>query len=100
MTLPVPKGVRPHPRGAATGVGACLQRWPRPLLGGGEPSPSWHAFPFSVAENLLGGAIGRDEQLEQEERRSKQKEEDVQRGLTPSRIYNRGRPTVSLHDHR
>ena len=51
---------------------ACLRGWPHPLLGGGEPGPSWRAFPFSAAENLFVGAMSvaarrRDEEEEGED---------------------------------
>ena len=36
-----PEEVCPSPRGATAGVAACLRGQPGPLLGGGEPGPSW-----------------------------------------------------------
>ena len=56
--LPPREEAQPRPRGAMAGVATCLCGRPRPLLGGGEPGPSWRAFPFSAAENLFIGAMG------------------------------------------
>ena len=39
----------------------CLRGRPRPRLGGGEAGSTWRAFPFSVAENLLDGAMKKKE---------------------------------------
>ena len=39
---------------------------PRPRLAGGEPGPSWRAFPFSMAENLFSGAMGMTSGQEEE----------------------------------
>ena len=54
---PDPEEIRPQPRGAASGVKACLRGRARTLLGEGEPGPSWRAFPFSAAENLFISAM-------------------------------------------
>ena len=37
---------------------------PRPRLGGGEVDSTWRAFPFSAAENFLGGAMKKKEKQE------------------------------------
>ena len=42
----------------------CLRGRPRPRLGGGEEDSAWRAFPFSAAENFLGGAMEEKEKRE------------------------------------
>ena len=58
---PLRRGLFPRPREAAAEAVGCLRGRPRPRLAGGEPGPSWRAFPFSAAENLLDGAMKKKE---------------------------------------
>lgn len=55
---PLCRGRCSRSREATAGAIGCLRGRPRPRLAGGEPGPSWRAFPFSVAENLFGEATG------------------------------------------
>ena len=65
------------------GVAGCLWGWPRPRLGRGGSVPAWRAFPFSVAENLFGGAM-----------KKKEKQEGMDR--SPVLIARGGQPLASM----
>ena len=82
------------------GVAACLRGRPRPLLGSGEPGPSWRAFPFSAAENLFLGAMGIAASNEARKEKRTEREEMGDGGSAPLLIYSEGRPTGDPHDHR
>ena len=98
--LPPPiKWPPPRPRVVFAGVVGCLRGWPRPRLAGGESGPSRRAFPFSAAENLFMGTVGRDEPRGRRRRRGGAREDGLE-GLVPFRTYSRRRPTVGLHDRR
>ena len=43
----------------------CLRGRPRPRLGGVEEDSAWRVFPFSAAENFLGGAMEKKEKQEE-----------------------------------
>ena len=98
--LPPREEAPPRPRGATTGVAVCLRGRPRPLLGGGEPGPSWRAFPFSVAENLRIGTMGIAASNEAREKKQAEQEEMSDRGSAPLLIYSGRMPTGDPHDHR
>ena len=87
---PNPDEVRPRPRVTTAGVAACLRGRLHPLLGGGEPGPSWRAFPFSVAENLFTGAmsVAARRWSEGEEEAGGIEEEMRSGGSTPLLIYS------------
>ena len=80
--LPPREEAPPRPQGATVGVATCLHGRPRLLLGGGEPGPSWRAFPFSAAENLFTGAMGVGASNEAREKKRAEQEE-MGDGLRP-----------------
>ena len=68
----------------------CLRGWPRPLLGGGEPGPSWRAFPFSTAENLFVRvmSVAARRWIKEEEEAGGMEEEMSNGGSAPLLIYS------------
>ena len=90
VRLPPCKEAPPRPRGAVAGVAVCLQGRPRPLLGGGEPGPSWRAFPFSAAESLFAGAMGvaAGSEARKKKEQEKQRKRWVMGAVPPLPIYS------------
>ena len=68
--------------------------------GGGEPGPSWQAFPFSAAENLFAGAMGVATGNGKRDKKRAEQEEMGDGGSAPLPIYSKRRPTSAPHDHR
>jgi len=62
----------------------CLRGRPLPLLGSGEPGPSWRAFPLSAAENLFAGTMGVPTINEAREKKRVEQEEMTDGGSAPS----------------
>ena len=93
-----PGGGRSHQGLDTTCIAASSRRWIDLFFGGSGPRSSRGAFPFSLAENLLIGAIvvssgaGRKEQASEEEMGDG--------GSVPLPIYSKRRPTDDSHDRR
>ena len=83
---PPRRGLLPRPQEAAAEAVGCLRGRPRPRLAGGEPGLSWRAFPFSTADNLLGGAMKKKEKQDGMDRKGRRR---------PVLIAREGQPPAS-----
>ena len=69
-------------------------------MGGGEPGPSWRAFPFSAVENFFVGAMDVTASSEARKKKQEEWEEMGDGGSAPLLIYSKRRPTGDPHDRR